>query len=155
MSAASLVDLHRQHDHHERRPLLSLSAAGPLSAAESTVATPHQAAPSQNLPAGTPPDRPSLESRSLAMQQHQHPLPAPRNPPGPLPSAARSQNRLSSDMRNRGPLPVPSGPGAHLQNGHARNISGAMPFEMPARSPPNPSSKGSQMSARPLVCSPS
>ncbi|KAL2009246.1 hypothetical protein VTN00DRAFT_7440 [Thermoascus crustaceus] len=144
MSAASLVDLHHQHDH---RHLLSppLTAAGPLpgfsaAAASSTVPNPHQTAPSQNLPAGTPPDRPSLESRSLpAMQQHQHQLPAPRNPPGPHPSAARSQNRLSSDMRNRGPLPVPSGPGAHLQNGHSRNMSGTMPFEMPARSPPNPS----------------
>ncbi|KAL1962790.1 hypothetical protein VTN77DRAFT_9159 [Rasamsonia byssochlamydoides] len=73
-------------------------------------------------------------------QQRQPHLPAQqRNPPVPLTNGLRAhQNRLSSEMRTRGPIP------GHPPNGHARNMSGAAPFEMVARSPPNPTPKNTK-----------
>ncbi|PGH31101.1 hypothetical protein GX50_06121 [[Emmonsia] crescens] len=70
------------------------------------------------------------------------------NPPSRLPNGVAvpllsSQSRMANDLRNRAPPPVPSGPTAHMQNGHARNMSGLPPFDM-ARSPPNPTSKNTK-----------
>ncbi|KAJ9225570.1 hypothetical protein DTO169C6_2006 [Paecilomyces variotii] len=153
MSSSTLIGRHRDHDSNNPLPLF-LTAAGAsttttttatISAATKTTAS----EPPPNLPQSKSPGRnPSGTSSistpldSLAMQQQQqNPPPATRTPSGSFANGSRPQNRLSSDMRNRGPLPVPSGPGAHLQNGHSRNMSG---FEMAARSPPNPSSKNTK-----------
>jgi hypothetical protein len=69
-----------------------------------------------------------------------------------------SQTRMPNDMRTRAPLPTPSVSGNHSQNGHTRNLSGQTPFEMTARSPPNPSTKSmfvsSSLSFPPLSCPP-
>lgn len=137
--SSTLIDRHR--DPHPPRSLF-LTAAGASSISATTASEPPPNLPQSKSP-GRNPSGASTISTSLDVlpamqQQHQNPLPATRNPSGSYANGSRSQNRLSSDMRNRGPLPVPSGPGAHLQNGHSRNMSG---FEMAARSPPNPSSK--------------